>query len=151
LEFVAAVVAVLKCDCTYVPLDPEAPLQWLRWLVSDADAKVIVTTPFYERRWLGENRGVFAVDDPNLFSDRWPSLPQPRARGDAIAYVMYTSGSTGRPKGVEITHRAVARLVLNTNYISVTPADTIALASNVAFDASTFEIWGTLLNGGRLT
>src|SRR5205807_9713566 len=69
---------------------------------------------------------------------------------EQLAYVMYTSGSTGRPKGVAVPHRAVNRLVLNTNYIQLGKNDRIAMVSNVSFDAATFEIWGALLNGGRL-
>src|SRR5262249_23702398 len=76
-----------------------------------------------------------------------PNLAQP----DSLAYVMYTSGSTGRPKGICIPHRAVVRLVCATNYIQLGPGDTVAQASNASFDAATFEVWGALLNGGRLS
>ena len=69
---------------------------------------------------------------------------------DNLAYVIYTSGSTGHPKGTCVPHRAINRLVLNTNYITLTPADRIAQASNSSFDAATFEIWGALLNGACL-
>ncbi|HEY5812232.1 MAG TPA: amino acid adenylation domain-containing protein, partial [Terrimicrobiaceae bacterium] len=69
---------------------------------------------------------------------------------DDLAYVIYTSGSTGAPKGVAVQHKAVARLVIKTNYIDLTPDDCVAHLSNVCFDAATFEIWGALLNGSRL-
>src|SRR5205814_3254849 len=72
------------------------------------------------------------------------------ATPENLAYIMYTSGSTGVPKGVAVPHRAVNRLVLNTNYISLDATDRIAQVSNISFDAATFEIWGALLNGGRL-
>ncbi|MDH3276218.1 MAG: amino acid adenylation domain-containing protein, partial [Gammaproteobacteria bacterium] len=64
--------------------------------------------------------------------------------------VIYTSGSTGTPKGVEIPHRAINRLVRNTDYYQVDATDRVAQASNVSFDAATFEIWGALLNGAQL-
>ena len=64
--------------------------------------------------------------------------------------MIYTSGSTGRPKGVAVTHRAVVRLVRDTNYVQLTPSDRVAQASNASFDAATFEIWGALLNGACL-
>ncbi len=63
---------------------------------------------------------------------------------------MYTSGSTGRPKGVMVPHRAVVRLVKNTDYIEFTEHDVFLQFSPVSFDASTFEIWGPLLNGGSV-
>src|SRR5438876_10423735 len=70
--------------------------------------------------------------------------------GEQLCYVAYTSGSTGRPKGVSVPHRAVVRLVLNTNYVRLGPADCVAQASNASFDVATFEIWGALLNGASL-
>ena len=70
--------------------------------------------------------------------------------GERLAYVMYTSGSTGQPKGIGIPHRAINRLVLNTDYVQLGPADCVAQVSTVSFDAATFEIWGALLNGARL-
>jgi non-ribosomal peptide synthetase component F len=64
--------------------------------------------------------------------------------------VIYTSGSTGRPKGVMVEHRSVVRLVIDPDFVPL-GADTVMLqASAVSFDAATFEIWGALLNGGRL-
>jgi len=67
------------------------------------------------------------------------------------AYVMYTSGSTGRPKGVNVAHRSIVRLVKNTNYADLSRTQTFLQFAPVTFDASTLEIWGSLLNGGRLT
>ncbi|MCP4633091.1 MAG: AMP-binding protein, partial [candidate division Zixibacteria bacterium] len=67
-----------------------------------------------------------------------------------LAYVIYTSGSTGKPKGVCVPHRAVNRLVINNEYIEMNHSDRIALLSNIAFDAATFELWGALSNGAAL-
>ncbi|HEX6036831.1 non-ribosomal peptide synthetase, partial [Longimicrobium sp.] len=67
-----------------------------------------------------------------------------------LAYVIYTSGSTGTPKGVGVEHRSVVRLVRETDYAHLGPDETVLQAAPVSFDASTFEIWGALLNGGRL-
>ncbi|KAF9367996.1 hypothetical protein BGX21_006901, partial [Mortierella sp. AD011] len=66
------------------------------------------------------------------------------------AYAMYTSGSTGLPKGVLVPHRAIARLVINNGYTNIGAHDRVAFAANPAFDASTFEVWAPLLNGGRV-
>jgi amino acid adenylation domain-containing protein len=66
------------------------------------------------------------------------------------AYIMYTSGTTGYPKGSLIPQHGIIRLVRNTNYIELTPEDRILMTGVLVFDASTFEIWGALLNGGTL-
>ncbi|OME89045.1 hypothetical protein BK124_30675, partial [Paenibacillus amylolyticus] len=68
---------------------------------------------------------------------------------DAIAYLMYTSGTTGEPKGVMVEHRSINRLVKETTYADFTDARILQTGS-LSFDASTFEIWGALLNGGTL-
>ena len=87
----------------------------------------------------------------------WPTIaaendarPAAATTAENLAYVIYTSGSTGGPKGVAVPHRAISRLVLNTDYVQLGPSDRIAQASNASFDAATFEIWGALLNGAQL-
>lgn len=67
-----------------------------------------------------------------------------------VSCILYTSGSTGKPKGTFITNTAICNLAINQNYIHITNKDIIFQLSNYAFDASTFEIWGALLNGAKL-
>ena len=68
---------------------------------------------------------------------------------DHLAYVMYTSGSTGRPKGVAVPHRAIVRLLFGVDYARLDASVTLLQMSPTSFDASTFELWGALLHGGR--
>jgi amino acid adenylation domain-containing protein len=80
-----------------------------------------------------------------------PDAPLAEAASpDSLAYVIYTSGTSGRPKGVLVPHRAIVRLVTNTNFIALDASTRVLMTGAVAFDASTFEIWGALLNGGTL-
>jgi len=80
-----------------------------------------------------------------------PALP-PLVEVDPedAAYIMYTSGSTGRPKGVVVPHRAIVRLVIGADYVHLGADEVVLQLAPLAFDASTFEIWGALLNGARL-
>ena len=76
--------------------------------------------------------------------------PALRTSAENLAYVIYTSGSTGRPKGLSVSHRNVVRLVKETNYCVFTPEEVFLQLAPISFDASTFELWGSLLNGARL-
>ena len=76
--------------------------------------------------------------------------PSTAIGADDLAYVMYTSGSTGRPKGVMVPHRGIVRLVSDCNFVNLGPDEVILHLAPLSFDASTFELWGALLNGGQL-
>jgi amino acid adenylation domain-containing protein len=69
---------------------------------------------------------------------------------DNLAYVVYTSGSTGRPKGVMVRHGSVVRLLRDPTWVRLGPRAVIPQLTSICFDVSMFEIWGALLNGGRL-
>lgn len=148
MQAIAAMLGVLKAGGIYVPLDPNYPPQRLRFMLDDADPAALLTTSSLRD-------GVTAFDHPIVCVDE---LPEPEAElanpaipvggGDA-AYMMYTSGSTGTSKGVLVPHRAINRLVLNTDYALLGPDATLLQMAPMSFDAATFEIWGALLNGGR--
>src|SRR5207248_7556963 len=67
-----------------------------------------------------------------------------------LAYVIYTSGSTGTPNGVGVPHAAIQRLVIRPNYVQLNNTSRLLQLASASFDAATFEIWGSLLNGGAL-
>ncbi len=151
---VAAMLAILEAGGAYLPLDPALPLERLAWLLADTAAPVVVT-----------RRGLLAAL-PDAAAGRWKAIaidddesdesvsdggpPLAPASADSIAYITYTSGSTGEPKGVAVVHRGVVRLVRDTGSIHLGEDQTILQLAPLAFDASTFEVWGALLNGGRL-
>jgi amino acid adenylation domain-containing protein len=77
-----------------------------------------------------------------------PITPTPGPR--SLAYAIYTSGTSGIPKGVLVDHAAIVRLVINPNFVTLNADTRMLMTGALAFDASTFEIWGALLNGGTL-
>jgi amino acid adenylation domain-containing protein len=144
---------VLLAGGAYVPLSPGYPAERLAWLLEDTGAPVVLTRE-EDRAALDES--VRRLPRPPRVAGLDEALEAPVgelgvvADGGSLAYVLYTSGSTGRPKGVAVPHRAITRLVLSTDYVHLEPRLRVAQASNPAFDAATFEIWGALLNGARL-
>jgi len=140
----ATLLGIAKAGAVYFPLDPANPGERNQNMLADSGAALVVFEGVAP-----EFAGAAIVDVQTLLNSP-PTPAGPRLDPANAAYVNFTSGSGGRPKGIVITHRAVTRLVCNTNYIHLRPGDTIAHASNISFDAATFEIWGALLNGGRL-
>ncbi|WP_122859806.1 non-ribosomal peptide synthetase, partial [Pseudomonas viridiflava] len=146
LELLIGQLAVSKCAATFVPLDVNAPAERQSYMLDDCQAVCVLT-----RSTATINAATRRIDLDSLDLKGLPSHDPELAQGsDTAAYVMYTSGSTGAPKGVRVPHRGIARLVLNNGYADFNEHDRIAFASNPAFDASTMEVWGALLNGGQL-
>ncbi len=148
LELVIAEVAILKCGATYVPLDPRTPASRLAYMARDSGCRALVSDGAYRAPWV-EGLAQLDVHDSRLDTSPSHNLGL-RMAADAAAYVMYTSGSSGRPKGVLTPHRAISRLVLNNGYADFRDTDRFAFAANPAFDASTLEVWGALLNGAEV-
>lgn len=151
VSMVVGLLAILKAAGAYVPLDTEYPKERLAFIIEDTQISVLLTTQKLADG-ISKHQALIVCFDTDLAVIALESEQNPIAEvtSDNLAYVIYTSGSTGKPKGVAVHHRAVNRLVMNTNYINIEPKDVIAQASNYAFDAATFEIWGALLQGSRL-
>ncbi len=146
VELVVAQLAILKAGAVYVPIDPRVPDERKHWLINDCSAKLLLTDIPVDLAipllCLADEMGAIREEDHCN-----PDLPRSSTE---LAYIMYTSGSTGTPKGVMVPHRAVIRLVINNGYAEIGPDDRVSFTANPAFDASTFEVWAPLLNGGAL-
>ncbi|KAA2261603.1 amino acid adenylation domain-containing protein [Solihabitans fulvus] len=143
----AALLAVLRAGAPYLPLDPEHPADRLSWLVADAGATVVVSrgSALPAARAVA---GVTVLDLDGLVHGSVGELPVVGA--DDVAYVLYTSGSTGRPKGVEVTHANLAAFVAaQLAEPGLGPDDVVPAVASLVFDASCWEIWGTLAAGAR--
>ena len=159
VDLIVGLLGILKAGGAYVPLDPSYPSDRLGWMLEDAQVPVLLTNSAISldvglseclRASLSTTVVVCLDKDEEIIAGQSNSNPTSDTKGDNLAYVMYTSGSTGKPKGVAVLHKAVNRLVCNTNYVNLSAEDKIAQVSNTCFDAATFEIWGALLNGAQL-
>lgn len=151
-ETVAAILGVLKAGAAYAPFDPSYPPALLRFIREDSAPSLILGE---QALLAGADTTIFGatpVLDAARLIESASAIPGvlPHIEPDQRAYVMYTSGSTGRPKGVQVPHRAILRLVLDTDYADFGADQTVLQLAPLAFDASTFELWAALLHGGRL-
>ncbi|WUI28994.1 amino acid adenylation domain-containing protein [Mycobacterium sp. NBC_00419] len=154
-EAIVAMTAVLKTGAAYLPVDPALPPPRISFMLSDAAPVAAISTTTLADRLDRHDLLVIDIDDPRVSSQPTAALPTPAA--DDLAYVIYTSGTTGTPKGVAITHRNVTQLLRINDYFHTRPDLGSGTAQFTAtqwhshsFDVSVWEIWGTLLSGGRL-
>ena len=145
IEVIIGILGILKAGGAYLPIDPKYPQERVMYMIRDSKAKVLIT--FDEFDTMTEFEGEVVVYHEDMFEGYSNDNLVNKNQSNSMAYIIYTSGSTGNPKGVMVEHRNVIRLVINTNYIHFVPEDRILQTGSIAFDASTFEIWGALLNG----
>ncbi|MZI95888.1 amino acid adenylation domain-containing protein [Vibrio sp. CAIM 722] len=153
IELIIAELAIVKCGAIYVPLDPKAPQDRLNYIVQDSQAMALIMAdeaqPMVFDCALPRINVIQAIEKASGHSLA-SANPNINVRGDSAAYIMYTSGSTGQPKGVVIAHRGVARLISHNGYLEFSRYDRASFAANPAFDATTLEVWGPLLNGAAV-
>ncbi|WP_298739283.1 amino acid adenylation domain-containing protein, partial [uncultured Chitinophaga sp.] len=146
-KMIIAVLSVLKAGAAYVPIDVDYPHSRKEYIINDAAIKTLITENSYTSGLDFYTGKIFDID---AAVDTTAQVPACRVLPTAPAYVMYTSGSTGAPKGVPISHRGVVRLVKNASYMDFHQEQTLLATGAFAFDATTFEYWSMLLNGGCL-
>ncbi|MBO1350490.1 MAG: amino acid adenylation domain-containing protein [Hormoscilla sp. GUM202] len=151
LDAIVAMVGIIKAGGAYVPIAPDYPQDRIAYILSDARVPVLITQSKLLAN-LPATRAVIVCLDTD-----WQAIGTCRrdnlkseVKPTSLAYAIYTSGSTGKPKAVAVVQQAISRLVLETNYVQLQPTDCMAQASNISFDAATFEIWGALLHGAKL-
>ncbi len=150
-DLVAALLGILKAGGAYVPLDPTYPRERLAGMLADTGARIVVVQEGFEDALpAAPERGEVRLPLRGTLGAEGGTTVRPALHPEQLAYVIFTSGSTGRPKGVAVTHRNVVRLVRETDYADFGPDEVFLQLAPVAFDASTLEIWGPLLNGGWL-
>jgi tyrocidine synthetase-3 len=139
---VAGILGILKAGGVYLPTALDSPHERKKYILADCNVNVLLTNG--EKSFDHVSR-VIDLEDGEVYKN--PGTFSWKGTGSDPAYIIYTSGSTGAPKGVMVNHRNVVRLVKAANYVEFNEGDSILLTGALDFDASTFEIWGALLNG----
>lgn len=152
LEWVAAILGVLKTGAAYVPIDPAYPAKRVEFILSDTSAKVLITNSLLAGTLTRkENTGFFIVDTMEDLSDLAADPKDITIHQEALAYTIYTSGSTGNPKGVMISHHSIQHLVTwHNEYFHVDHTSKLSLVAGLAFDISVWETWSALTSGATI-
>ncbi|CAM3778179.1 Linear gramicidin synthase subunit D [Pseudomonas reidholzensis] len=150
IEWVTALLAVLKTGAAYLPLDTQQPQERLHQLIADSGAAVLLHEPG-DSRFSG-TRGLEVIAfDPLTWTGCSASPVAVLLHPEQPAYLIYTSGSTGQPKGVVVSHGALASYVQAVLERLQLPAEaSMAMVSTTAADLGHTVLFGALASGRLL-
>jgi len=164
-ELVVAMFGIVKAGGVYVPLDPQAPIERISYIIGNCGIKGLITS---KERLPGLDPAAilsvsFAVlvdsDSQDANHVGWNELskfpaataPQIDATTHDLAYILYTSGSTGRPKGVMLTHEnALTFIEWCFDTFHMTSEDRVSNHAPLHFDLSVFDVYDTIKAGATL-
>ncbi|MCU0286109.1 MAG: amino acid adenylation domain-containing protein [Acidobacteria bacterium] len=154
LEMLVLILGVLKAGAGYLPVEPSYPEERIKFILKDSGAKyLLLAGTLSHEPYLDMGLEIIQLNNVTAKSITQNNNPNSACAGKSsdLAYIIYTSGSTGIPKGVMICHYNVIRLLFNEQPLfHFTPADTWTLFHSYGFDFSVWEMYGALLNGGKL-
>lgn len=141
--FIVSVLACFKAGATYLPVDSKIPKGRLKHIITDSEAKLMITRhPVSEIACLDPDQ----VSDMEKVNSTFQS-PQP----EDIAYIIYTSGSTGNPKGVRVSHAALLNYTLGMmDTIGDTKYSSYAYVSATDADLGNTSLFLSLATGATL-
>ena len=165
-DSIAAMFGVLKAEAVYVPLDPQAPLERIHYIITNCGIRGLFTTADKWEKLQGAYPGVveFSIlqsgqisDSPDtiprsalgMFPAQYPPAGHPVTTD--LAYILYTSGSTGRPKGVMLSHQNALTFVgWCAETFKICPEDCLANHAPLHFDLSVFDIYNAIETGATV-
>ncbi len=146
VQYVAAILGVLRSGRHYVPLDTSYPLERIKYYAEEAQVAAIICKEDKNEEMKNLNVPiVYLSPDPDI-----EGFESPAANPDDLAYIIFTSGSTGKPKGVPISHYNLYSSTMARLDFYEDPVEAFLLVSPFAFDSSVAGIFWTLASGGKL-
>jgi amino acid adenylation domain-containing protein len=112
VDEVVAMLAILHVGASYSPVAVDCPPRRLAYQLSDAGARLLLTTSEHAEQLAGLAVTPLFLDTLGAPTAACPLQVAPEVDGRSLAFVLYTSGSTGEPKGVLLDHAMI------TNYLA---------------------------------
>ena len=138
LEMIVSILAVLKAGACYIPIDPEYPQDRIEYMLSNSNAKLLLTFKKLENKVTFDNKLFVELDNElyNFNKDNLININEP----DDLAYIIYTSGSTGKPKGVMLKHSNINNFIQGMcSVVDFNSRKTIVSVTTISFDIFVLE------------
>ena len=151
----AALLAVLKIEAAYVPLDPTFPAERTAFILDDANVQAIVSVSRCRSKLATFSVTQVFIDDVREAIDgqstqRLGDHEKP-VTADQLFYIIYTSGTTGKPKGVAIEHAGICNFVKVAGEVyGIRQDDRCYQGMSLAFDFHVEDLWVPLIAGATL-
>lgn len=150
IDSIIGILSILKLNCTYVPIDPNYPIDRINYMISASSISYVLYSSFVSS-FNDINSKISLI---NISSENYNNFSNVLYLNDNInpdnnLYIIFTSGSTGIPKGVSISHKNMINLIYfeKNKTCLLNNAHNILQFATMSFDVSYQEIYSALLNG----
>ncbi|ANH80439.1 hypothetical protein A8C56_05045 [Niabella ginsenosidivorans] len=148
IDLIISILGVLKAGGVFLPLDPQYARERIEYMVGNAGAQLLLTTPLFSGKLQTEAREICVQDISKELSGCPVTLPEVTVTADSLVYILYTSGSTGRPKGVMIANRSLINYISwAVDYYLKGAAAVFPLYTSISFDLTITSIFSPLVSG----
>ncbi len=148
-DLVVAILAILRTQAAYLPLDTSIPADRLGYMLETSQANLLLTNTSLA----GETRTAqtLCLDELVLADAGAGPVEFGLTDGDQLAYVLYTSGSTGKPKGVQISRAALANAMASFEHeLEANEREIFLSTTGISFDIFGLELFLPLCLGATL-
>ncbi len=149
IELIISILGILKSGAAYLPLDPEYPLERIKYMIEDSKVPLVLCQKALKSNIDSIETNIITIES-SLEKKVSKNLELPNKNPENLAYTIYTSGSTGRPKGVPIRHKNLLHSTLSRYSFYPNNPEAFLLLSSFSFDSSVVGIFWTLCSGGTL-
>ena len=149
-EMVIALLAVMKAGGVYVPLDPQFPIDRIKFMLTDSEAVMLITSKEQKEKYQSSAEVLVLEEELGNISQYTDAPPAVTIGGDDLIYILYTSGSTGVPKGVQVSHRNIINFLYSMqDKPGITVKDKLLAVTTISFDISGLEMFLPLITGAQ--
>ena len=141
IDLIVVTLAILKCGCSYVLIDPSHPEERINYMIQNSNSKYVISNLKINRENIIHFDSVFNIKISTNYK-------KPNISSQDPMYLLYTSGSTGLPKAVTVTHKNFHNYFIGISKIINYDNNKVVLSmASISFDVFGYELWVTLLNG----
>jgi amino acid adenylation domain-containing protein len=152
-NYVLAMLAVIKAQGVYIPLDTMFPVDRIQYIINDADAQILITESEFIENYKSTDKlkTIDIIKDRVEIADENKKTPEMERNIHDLMYIIYTSGTTGQPKGVCVENINYSTYLPNVlKRLGLIKKMSYAIVSTFAADLGSTVIWGSLVTGGSL-